>query len=606
MIVHAVRVSHSSGSVETASRSSRARLPLYVAGVLTELHLRLSRTTLNFGISDNTTRRIQFLKVYNPSLLIASYGFRSSDRALRVLEPPHFSDLHETPEEQQTSGNGQESPPGAGGFSDSPLPQDGSNAAIGATGPPKGDKSDATKPVGPLGPPLDGSQETVSLVHRQANGKVNEEWQALCQHLPPLDCGGTGVLLPGETRTFAVVLDPGELRSDAHALQLATGKAVEREGVVRVRVLLASQAAYEVKIPWTATVLESPVAVLPAPTLKLAAVPIGQSTSATLELRLVAPHLALGRGEIGGTRRQAKPPEAAAKQAMQSAAVLIEVQQPPPGLSALSITPRRVILCSNKLSASLFFRFAPTEQYIQLGERQSVTQTDEAAEDKQLPPPINPELTKSGSEKRIHLGGGSARDGSSQTAATSGVVKGREGQRKGGKAEINSEADSKTATDKSHTQGDINAKPSKAALKSVGGGGEAGEVTAGGSLEPSAEPGGNGVVAALPIASLSDGGIFSAMQLDRTTDVNVKTALLKVAEAGGGRWTSSEEEGSDGFFAFDSPTAYHHARWLIPLRICRLTAKQGDPLLPGEEVETTEFLPGSSAYSYIEVSKANN
>lgn len=98
------------------------------AGVLTELHLRLSRTTLSFGTSENTIRRTQLIKVHNPSLLIASFGFRSSDRALRVLEPPHFSDLSGGMNSQIT--NSKDNQPRAAGIPSAAFPRDANSDAV--------------------------------------------------------------------------------------------------------------------------------------------------------------------------------------------------------------------------------------------------------------------------------------------------------------------------------------------------------------------------------------------------------------------------------------------------------------------------------------------
>ncbi|CDJ49833.1 hypothetical protein, conserved [Eimeria brunetti] len=574
-----------------------------ITGVLTELHLRLSRSALNFGRSENTTRRMQLIKVHNPSLLIASFGFRSSDRALRVLEPPHFSDLNGGINRQQTSKNSQDNHLPAPGINCSVPPQDLSGAVEPANDPVSKEETATPQCSSDLPEiPVGDWQETQTLppflALRQPQETDSKTWDDLHQYLPRLDCGGTGMLLPGETRTFAVVLDPTELRFDAHALQLATGKAVEREGELRMRVLLASQAAYEVKIPWSVTLVESPVAILPAPTLMFPTIPVGQRSSATLELKLLASQLALGRVDIDGSPKQSTFPESSIKENTQFTAALVEVQQPPLSLSGLSITPTRILLYSKRRCASLFICFNPTNEYMQvLQQAPPAGEAQEADSDVGKSPPL-PNVEETARTGPQQAGGTQNGEKSpSQATASSGSAKGREGAKKSVKADGVSPVDSKAATEK-RPQKDAKPKQTKPSLKS---GGSIGEEEAA-SVYPSednAEAAGNGN--SVGTASATEGcNDATAPVRERSNGTAIRATLLNMAKAGGARWTSLEEDGGGDFFAFDDPRAFHHSRWLIPLKIWRLTPKQVDAFLVGKEMDPPHLSVCETSQSFIE------
>ncbi|CDI75741.1 Flagellar associated protein, related, related [Eimeria praecox] len=574
-----------------------------ITGVLTELHLRLSRTALNFGTSENTIRRTQLIKVHNPSLLIASFGFRSSDRALRVLEPPHFSDLDGGLNRQQALKSSQDNRQPAPDIPCSAPPQD-PNGVVASSS----DSAPTEQTLGPKrcsGPgelPLDDYQDTQTLppflALRQLQQTDSKTWDDLHQYLPHLDCGGTGLLLPGETRSFAVVLDPTELRCDAHALQLATGKAVEREGELRMRVLLASQAAYEVKIPWSVTLMESPVAILPAPTLKFPAIPVGQRSSATLELKLLANQIALGRVEAEGIPKHSSSPETPLKENTQFTAILVEVQQPPPSLSALSIAPTRVLLYPKKRTASLFICFNPTNEYMQI---------------QQLPPPaIGAQEAVADLEtsslcstyETVKLGpqqsGGAPNGEKAQPIASAGSAKGREAAKRAGKPDGSTPVDSKATTEK-RPHRDVKPKQSKASLKAGGSIGEEGETATACPSEDFAEAAANGNSVATAGGTEGCNDTVAPAQ-ERNSGAALQEALLEMTKAGGVRWTSLEEDGGGDFFAFDNPRAFHHARWLVPLKICRLTPRQVDAFLAGKEMDSLQPPVCGVSQSFIEVS----
>ncbi|KAL8434249.1 hypothetical protein Efla_002014 [Eimeria flavescens] len=515
-----------------------------ITGILTEHTIVLSSMVLNFGQADNIARRMRFLKVYNPSLLIAQYVFRSSHRALKILEPPHPCDLR-----------------------------------------------GSTKQT---------SVASCAYCFLQQSEEALGAWEQFYHQLPPLDFDGTGFLLPGETRTLALVLNPREFRSDSHALQLASGKAVEREGVLRMRVLVADQAAYEVTIPWTATIVESPIAVVPSPTLMLPAIPHGQSTSATLELKLTTSQLLAGGGECPGSRPQIICSDAASKKASHWAAVLIQIKKPPSHLSAINITPLEVFLDAKKRSSSLYIQFAPTQQYMQMCGQQTKAQASnpdwEATRQFLFSAPA--ECGSRDADTKKQSGRKGAREGQAQTPSSSTTTKGRDNSRKGDKAEEIAAADSKAMSDRSRTQGDSKAKSNKSDSKYATSGGDVGDAAGGDFQEPSAETHAD---TASPAAMLANGEMaFCQKSQAGTSASSVKSILSEVAAAGGSRWTS-QEDGNGGVFRFDSPLAYHHGRWLIPLRICRLTGKQVEAFLSGEENVLSGLLPGSITHSFIEV-----
>ncbi|CDJ27701.1 uncharacterized protein EMH_0010460 [Eimeria mitis] len=570
-----------------------------ITGVLTELHLSLSRTALNFGTSENAVRRTQLIKVHNPSLLIASFGFRSSDRALRVLEPPHFSDLSGGINKQYALKSSQDGQPPAPIMPSSADPQD-------TNGVPSGDSSSKAETANTKSNAgtaefsaedyQDAHAPAPFLALRQPQETDSKTWDDLHQYLPHLDCGGTGMLLPGETRTFAVVLDPSELRCDAHALQLATGKAVEREGELRMRVLLASQAAYEVKIPWSVTLTESPIAILPAPTVKFPVLPVGQRSSATLELKLLASQLALGRVEVEGNPKHTSFSENPLKESTQFTAVLVEVQQPPSNLSALSITPTRVLLYSKKRCASLFICFNPTNEYMQIQQQiPPAVEEQEAAVDPEVSPPLSgaSETVKPG----IQPGGGAPSSEKSQPPASSGSAKGREGAKKAVKSDGTAPLESKATTEKRPKP-----KNNKPSLKSGGSIGEEGEAATVCPSEDSAEAAGSAATAGA--AEVCNDSAPPA--LERASGTALRAALLNITKAGGARWTSLEEDGGGDFFAFDDPRAFHHARWLIPLKIWRLTPRQVDAFLTGKEVDPPHSSVGTCATPPLVVASVKN
>ncbi|CDJ64190.1 Flagellar associated protein, related, related [Eimeria necatrix] len=578
-----------------------------ITGTLTELHLRLSRTTLNFGTSDNTTRRMQLMRVHNPSLLIASYGFRSSDRALRVLEPPQFSDICGGTEKQLSTKTHQDSFSAAGAVSTF-LSQDLSNGAAASREPSAKEEDPTSKRIcGSVIVPAEGGREMPLsfLAPEEWKGENNRTWDDLHQYLPHIDYGGTGVLLPGETRTFAVVLDPAKLRCDAHALQLATGKAVEREGVLRLRVLLASQAAYEVKIPWAITFVECPISILPSPTLKFPAIPLGQRSTATLELKLSVSSLAPGRGEIEGGQNHARFPETT-KQAAQSMAILVDVQQPPSRLSCLSITPTRILMDFKKRCASIFVCFTPTNEYMKMHHFWPITPVQEKEDDikKSLVTSIVIESTKLASAKKVQSNKGGVREEKAQVASTAGAAKGREGVKKTSKTEVNTPPDTKNTMEKSLTHGEAKAKQSRLNSRPVMNNGDEGDSSTTLAVEESAEGAGNDARPATATSNAANAA-ETLCTLDRTCGRNISEVLLEVARAGGARWTSLEEDGGGDLFAFVNPRAYHHARWLIPLKIYRLTAKQVDAFLSGEELVSSQLPISPTAESFIEVRFSN-
>ncbi|KAL8447906.1 hypothetical protein Emed_004201 [Eimeria media] len=548
-----------------------------VTGILTEPNLVLSSVALNFGLSDNTTRRVKLLKVYNPSLLIASYGFRSSDRALTVLEYPYLSYRHEGIEQQQDARSGDVS-------SASSLEEADDASNVAELQPPASDR--------------DFRQQMLDVSEQQTNAR-DDTWQGFYLHLPPLDFGGTGELLPGETRTFAIALDPGNLRSDAHTLQLASGKAVEREGLLRMRVLLADQAAYEVKIPWTATVVESPITFSPSASLRLPAVPPGQSVSATLELRLNNSQFSFGRGERQSPNTQPAWCNAASKKNAQWAAVLVEIEQPPPDMSALVIAPLRVLLDGKKSSSSLFLRFSPTEQYLHLCGRQPDAQAEESSGDatKQLSSTTLAEAADADGPK--NPGGSKLREGRAQAATSNASTKGREAPRKKEKTGDGSFGDLKALSDKNRPQEDSKSKANKAALKFAGSGSYGGDAAAGDPQDVPFDAAADSA-AGTTTASLTLGKMALCQDQKEGLDLSVvKSTLLQMASAGGARWTS-RDEGPDDTFDFDTPDACHHARWLIPVRVSRLTAKQVEAL-SGGDTAVPEPCPGSTSHSFIEV-----
>ncbi|XP_026192613.1 uncharacterized protein LOC113147177 [Cyclospora cayetanensis] len=511
-----------------------------ITGILTETQLRLSRTRLHFGSTNNITGSKQMLQIHNPSLLIASYSFTSSHQALRIVELPRISEIDERVEEVPVQGSIQQT---------------------------------NTPSV---------SLNTVDL--REGDSKACED---LLQYLPLLDIGAAGVLLPGETRTFAAVFNPGDLRCDAHTVQLAGGKSLEHSGTVRMKVLLADQAVYEVKIPWNVILTESPITVLPAPSLKLPTTPPGLSSSATLELKIVASQFSFMEGEIGSKPGHFLSPTAPEKHAVQFAGVLVHVQQPPSTLSALSISPLRLLLHSKKRCASLVIHFSPTEQYMHLKQLLQLTPPAEECirgSSKKLPFLEDSEATKILRDKR----GGCSRTGHTQSVAANGSTKDSEGLKKSSKVECGSAADSKTFPDKSPMHKDPNPKLSKSSLKSVGG-------TAsdeGINERPFADESSKFTNKEAPATISTDQERFMSSDPPTTafatTDTSVTSILRKMTQAGGARWTSLEENNENDFFAFDNPQAYHHAHWLIPLRICRLTSSQVDGILSGGELDTSQ------------------
>ncbi|KAL8453880.1 hypothetical protein Emag_001688 [Eimeria magna] len=557
-----------------------------VTGILTEQNLVLSSVALNFGLSDNTTRRVKLLKVYNPSLLIAYYGFRSSDRALTVLEFPHLSYGHEGIDQLQDARSGDSSSASSLGKGD-----DASNVAELQS--PVSDELRAVKSPSSSGQWFDCHQKTLDVPEQQTNVR-DDTWQGFYLHLPPLDFGGTGELLPGETRTFAIALDPGNLRSDAHTLQLASGKAVEREGLLRMRVLLADQAAYEVKIPWTATVVDSPIVFFPSASVRLPAVAPGQSVSATLELKLNNSQFSFGKGESQVPKTQAAWWNAASKKNSQWTAVLVEIEPPPADMSALAIAPLRILLDAKRRSSSLFLRFSPTEQYLRLGGRQPDAQAEESSGDttKQLPSTALAEAADTDGSK--NSGGSRSREGRAQPLTTNASTKGREVLRKKEKTGDGSLGDSKSPFDKSRPQEDSKSKANKVAPKFAGSGGAAAGDQQDVTFDSAADS-----AAATTTASLTPGKVALCQDhQDGIDSGTVKSTLLQMASAGGARWTS-REEGAQNCFEFDATDACHHARWLIPLRVSRLTATQVEALSEGNTA-IPEPCPGSTAQSFIE------
>ena len=529
---------------------------------------------------------------------MASFGFRSSDRALRVLEPPHFTDLNGAMNRQKLPRAGQDNQPPEPGSPCFTPPQDPNCAVVSSSDSAPKEETAGPKwhPV-PVKFPVKNFRDTQTpppfSALRQLQETDSKTWDDLHQYLPHLDCGGTGMLLPGETRSFAVALDPTELRCDAHALQLATGKAVEREGELRMRVLLASQAAYEIKIPWSVTLVESPIVILPSPSLKFPAIPVGQKTSATLELKLLGNQIALGRGDAEGSPKHSNFPKTPSKEAMQFTAVLVEVQQPLSSLSALGITPTRVLLYPKRRSASLFICFSPTNEYMQL---LPAVEAQEAVAD------LEGSSLSSANEAAKHgpqPGGGALNGEKAQPTASGGSARGRERAKKAVKADATAPMDSKSATEK-RPHRDAKPKNNKPGLKSGESLVEEDENATVCLSEDSAEAVGNGhsVATAGATEGLSD---VADPAREITNGTALRTALQQVTKAGGARWTSLEDDGGADFFAFDDPRAFHHARWLIPLKIWRLSPRQVDAFLSGREADSPQLPVFGTSQSFIEV-----